>query len=188
MEEKNNINTTENEEQTNINGESADNEVNNESAEPEETKSEQSAGKTVTKKEYDELYDKYLRSAAEYENYRKRSAKEKENIYSEAVADVLRFLLPVLDNLERAAAYSEPEKVLDGLKLILNQFADSFSKLGVEEIKAVNEEFNPEFHNAVMLEENSDLPDNTISDVLIKGYRRGDKIIRASSVKVTKQN
>ena len=172
--------------ESNINGESAEDiiididkeeEISAEIAVPEDDK-------PVAKKDYDELYDKYLRCAAEYENYRKRTAKERENIYSEAVADVLKIMLPVLDNLERAAAYPEPDKVLDGLKLILTQFAGSFSKLGVEEIKAMNEEFNPEFHNAVMIEQNPDLPDNTVSDVLIKGFRRGDKIIRESSVKV----
>ena len=137
--------------------------------------------------EYDVLYDKYLRVSAEYENFRKRTTKEKEGIYSDAVLDVLKTILPVLDNFERAVQFadtSEPEKVLEGLKMIYSQFSNSLEKLGVEEIKSVGEQFNPEVHNAVLHEEDEDQPDNTVTEALQKGYIRGDKVIRAALVKV----
>jgi len=138
-------------------------------------------------KDYDVLYDKYLRVNAEYDNFRKRTAKEKEGIYSDAVIDVLKNILPVLDNFERAVQFadtSEPEKVSEGIKMIYSQFINSLDKLGVEEIKSEGEQFNPEIHNAVFHEEDESQPDNTITDVLLKGYIKNDKVIRPAMVKV----
>jgi molecular chaperone GrpE len=137
--------------------------------------------------EYNILYDKYLRVNAEYDNFRKRTAKEKEGIYSDASIDVLKNILPVLDNIERAVSFcdvSEPEKVFEGFKIIYSQFINVLNKIGVEEIKSEGEQFNPEIHNAVMHEQNNDHPDNTITEVMQKGYIKGEKIIRPAMVKV----
>jgi len=137
--------------------------------------------------EYDVLYDKYLRMTAEYDNFRKRTAKEKEGIYSDSVIDVLKNILPVLDNVERAVQFadsSEPEQVAEGLRMIYAQFMNALSKIGVEEILAAGEKFNPEIHNAVFHEEDEEQPDNTVTDVLQKGYIKNDKVIRPAIVKV----
>jgi len=137
--------------------------------------------------DYDVLYDKYLRINAEYDNFRKRTAKEKEGIYSDSVIDVLKTILPVLDNIERAVQFSEtsePEKVSEGLKMIYSQFINSLEKLGVEEIKSEGEQFDPEIHNAVFHEEDESQPDNTVTEALQKGYIRGDKVVRPAMVKV----
>ena len=93
----------------------------------------------------------------------------------------------MLDNVERALQFadsSEPEKVADGVKMIYAQFIKSLSNIGIEEIIAAGEKFNPEFHNAVFHEEDESQPDNTVTDVLQKGYIKGDKIIRPAMVKV----
>jgi len=137
--------------------------------------------------EYKALYDKYLRVNAEYDNFRKRTAKEKEGIYSDAAIDVLKGLLPVLDNIERAVQFcdvSDPEKVFEGFRIIYAQFVGALENIGVTEIKAEGEPFDPEVHNAVLHEENEDYPDNTVAEVMQKGYIKGDRVIRPSMVKV----
>ena len=137
--------------------------------------------------EYKALYDKYLRVIAEYDNFRKRTAKEKEVIYSDATIDVLKNILPVLDNVERAVQFydvSEPEKFFEGVKIIHSQFLGALEKIGVEEIKSEGEQFDPEIHNAVMHEENDGHPENTVAEVMQKGYAKGDKVIRPAMVKV----
>ena len=132
--------------------------------------------------------DKYLRMLAEYDNFRKRAQKEKEAIYSDAVCDSVEKLLEVLDNLERAAGVdvskSDAQSVVDGVNKILTQAKEVFAKLGVEEIEAKGQNFDPELHNAVMHEDNEDFGENTVSEVFLKGYKRGDKVIRHSMVKV----
>ncbi len=139
-------------------------------------------------KEKDELNDTYIRMLAEYDNFRKRVQKEKESIYSDGVAETVEKFLPVLDNLERAAAVetenAEAKSVSDGVKKILAQADEAFAKLGVSEIPSLGETFNPEFHNAVMHEDNEEYGENVISDVFLKGYKIGDKVIRHSVVKV----
>jgi molecular chaperone GrpE len=141
--------------------------------------------------EFKALHDKYIRLYAEYENFRKRTAKEKDEIYSNAAADVLKNIFPVLDSFERALQFSgdaidaiEPEKVLEGLKMIESQFLNALTKIGVEEIKAEGEQFNPEMHNAVFHETDESKPDNTVTEVLQKGYIKGDKVLREAMVKV----
>ena len=129
--------------------------------------------------------DKYLRMIAEYDNYRKRSQKEKENSYAQAYCDVISAILPVIDNLERALAYSEGETLTEGVKMTMKQFESIMENLGVKAFGARGEEFNPEFHNAVMQTEDEELGENKIADVLQKGYSKGDKIIRYAMVKVT---
>ena len=139
------------------------------------------------KEDYDVLYDKYLRVNAEYDNFRKRTAKEKDGIYTDAAIDVLKNILPVIDNVERALQFadnSEPEKIFEGVKMIYSQFMASLAKMGVEEIKAVDETFNPELHNAVVHEQDESKPENTVAEVLQKGYIKSDKIIRPAMVKV----
>ncbi len=132
--------------------------------------------------------DKYTRLFAEYDNFRKRAQKEKDSMYAEGICDGVEKLLAVLDNLERAAstdpASSDTASVVAGVVKILEQAKEVFSSLGVEEIPAQGETFNPELHNAVMHDENPDLGENVVTDVFMKGYKRGDKVIRHSVVKV----
>ena len=115
-----------------------------------------------------------------------KSEKEKESLYADGIAEAVEKLLPVLDNLERAASAEATDvgAVLDGVKKVLSQAEEIFTKLGVSEIPAKGEKFNPELHNAVMHEENEDFDENTVSDVFMKGYKLGDKVIRHSVVKV----
>ena len=138
-----------------------------------------------TEKDLAAANDKYLRMIAEYDNYRKRSQKEKENSYAQAYCDVISAILPVIDNLERALAYSEGETLTEGVKMTMKQFESIMEGLGVKAFGARGEEFNPEFHNAVMQTEDPELEENQIADVLQKGYAKGDKIIRYAMVKVT---
>lgn len=128
--------------------------------------------------------DKYLRLAAEYDNFRRRSAKERENVYSDAYADAINALLPVLDNLGRAVGCEDPKALADGLTLILKSFDEGLTKLGIEEIKALGETFDPERHYAVLHIDDENYGENEIVEVLQKGYTRGDKVIRYAVVKV----
>ncbi|MBR2473451.1 MAG: nucleotide exchange factor GrpE [Clostridia bacterium] len=131
-----------------------------------------------------ESEDKYLRLLAEYDNFRKRTAKEKEGIYSDAYGNALTEILPIVDTLEMASGMSG-DKVAEGVKMTLGQFKDTLTKLGIEEIPAeVGGEFNPELHNAVMSAENPELPSGSIAMVLRKGYKKGDKVYRYTMVSV----
>ena len=129
--------------------------------------------------------DKYLRMIAEYDNFRKRSAKEKEGAYADAYSDALSAILPVIDNLERALMFSEGEALTEGVKMTLKQFEDALSRLGVEAFGARGDAFDPHFHNAVMQVEDAELEPGAIAEVFQKGYKKGDKIIRDAMVKVT---
>ncbi len=139
------------------------------------------------KKATEEIKDRYMRMAAEYENYKRRTAKEMELRYSDAKADTLKKLLPVLDDFERAMAIEIPAECVaynEGIKMIYNKLLETLATLGVEEIKAVGEVFNPELHYAVMHVDDENLGENTIAEVFEKGYRIGDKVLRYSMVKV----
>lgn len=139
----------------------------------------------AAKKKYDELNEKYLRMAAEYDNFRKRSAKERESIYGDAYGDALKQILPVLDNLERAAAFCDNDKVSKGVEMTLSQFYEALKKMGVEEINPeAGSAFDPAVHNAVMHIEDETLGEGVIAEVFGKGYRKGDKILRYAMVKV----
>ncbi len=139
---------------------------------------------TKAENERAETEDKYKRVLAEYDNFRKRTSKEKESIYSDAYGDAIKEILPVIDNLERAAACSGGE-ILKGVQMTLSQFSDTLAKLGVEVIDAKEgDTFNPELHNAVMHTENPELGENTVSALLQKGYKKGDKIYRYAMVAV----
>jgi len=134
--------------------------------------------------EVDSFKDKLLRTTAEYENFRKRTVKEKQGIYAEACADVLKEVLPVLDNLERALSVEGcGEELRTGVEMTVRLFNDAFEKLGVEEL-ASNGEFDPNLHNAVMHVEDEQYGVNEIVEVFQKGYKKENKVLRHSMVKV----
>ena len=130
--------------------------------------------------------DKYLRLAAEYDNYRKRTAKEKESLYTDAKIDTVNALLGVYDNLERGIAqYGDEESPhRKGLEMVFNLFKESLKKLGVETMDAVGQPFDPEKHNAVMHIEDESYGENTVVEVLQQGFTLGDKVLRFAIVKV----
>lgn len=134
--------------------------------------------------ELEALKDRLLRLNAEYENYRKRTEKEKERIYTDACEDILKKLLPVLDNLERAVTVNgSVDDLKKGIEMTIRQFIDSLDKLQVEEIDAKGE-FDPNLHQAVMHMQDESVGANQVVEVLQKGYKRGDKVIRHTMVKV----
>ena len=130
--------------------------------------------------------DKYLRMAAEYENFRRRSREEKDATYEIALADTVSEFLPIIDNLERAAAYenSDAESLKKGLELTLKSFSETLEKMGVKEIEALGKTFDPNLHNAVMHVDDEAYGESEIVEVFAKGYARGDKVLRFSMVKV----
>lgn len=127
--------------------------------------------------------DKYLRMAAEYDNFRRRSREEKDVIYELAMADTVKEILPILDNLDRAAGYTDGDKVIEGLVLTAKSTAAVFEKLGVEEYGKVGETFDPNIHNAVFHIEDESYGDGEIVEVFQKGYKKGKHIIRFAMVK-----
>lgn len=130
--------------------------------------------------------DKYLRLAAEYDNYRKRTAKEKDNLYQDAKADTIKEFLAVYDNLERAVATEgdEDSPHKKGLEMIFHQYQEILKKLGVTEIEAQGQPFDPEKHNAVMHIDDENLGENVVSQVFQAGFLLGDKVIRHAIVQV----
>ena len=161
-----------------------------ENATVEETQEEEiqevSAEEDEAKKKYDSLNEKYLRTLAEYDNYRKRSIREKESIYPEARADAAAAFLPVMDNLERALSIeAEKTPFYDGVVLVKKQLDEVFAGLGIEAIAAeTGTPFDPQLHNAVMHIEDESLEENVIVEEFQKGYKIGERIIRHSMVKV----
>ncbi len=153
-----------------------------------ETKDEEQA-QTAEEKlqaEVDSLKDKMMRHAAEFDNFKKRTAKEREDLFLFAVCDTVEKFLPVKDNLERAVGAAEASDggMLEGVTMILKQLDDIFTALGVEKIKTVGENFDPDFHNAVMHEENEEFGENTVSEELMSGFTCKGKVIRHAMVKV----
>lgn len=132
----------------------------------------------------DEVNEKYMRMLAEYDNFRKRSAKERESVYADAVADALTSILPVLDNLERAEACKDADGLSKGLELTLKSFRDTLDKLGIHEIEALGKTFDPNVHNAVFHVDDDTYGESEIVEVLMKGYMKGDKVVRYAMVKV----
>ena len=131
------------------------------------------------------LNDKYLRVCAEYDNFRRRSQKEREALYSDVRADVVNKFLPVFDNLERALKQStEDEAYRKGVEMIMTQFVTTLEKLGVEAIECLGQTFDPNFHNAVMHVDDEEKGENEIVEEFQKGFKMGDKVIRFSVVKV----
>ena len=132
-----------------------------------------------------DVNDKYLRLAAEDDNYRKRSQKEKENAWTTARADTIKELLPVYDNLERALKQeTADEAYAKGVQMTMTQLKTVLEKLGVEEIPAQGESFDPNVHNAVMHMEDEALGENTVVEVFQAGFKMGEKVIRHAMVKV----
>ena len=165
-----------------------------EAAEPaEEAAPEQKKGKKKKSREAEalekceaekkELEDRYLRLMAEYDNYRRRTQKERENVYPDAVANTLKELLPLLDNLQRALdTPCADENYLTGIKMIQTGFEEYLKKMGVETFGKAGEPFDPNLHNAVMHIEDESLGKNVVARVFQSGYRRGDRILRHAMV------
>lgn len=139
----------------------------------------------VPKQDYDELDDRYKRILAEFENFKKRSGKEREGLYNSILSDVVEVILPVLDNLENAAKVeTEDENYKQGIELVLKQFKDVLKAKGIEEIEAVGTTFDPELHEAVGSIQDDNLGEKEIAQEYRKGYRIGSKVIRHSMVVV----
>lgn len=145
---------------------------------------EQSIEVEKLKKELQLKTDILLRTAAEYENYRKRTEREKASIYSDATASAISAILPIADSIERAIKSLEGtnEEYKKGLELIKNQLEDSFKTLGVESFGEKGDKFNPDVHNAISHIENDELEENVISEIFQKGYKISDKIVRYAMV------
>jgi molecular chaperone GrpE len=163
---------------------------------PEEDKLEELPKEELVKKTLelkalaDKNYDLYLRSEAELDNQKKRFRKEKEELGRFANEAIIKELLPVLDNLQNAVSFAEKEnsnsQLLEGVRLTLKMLADVLAKAGVQEIKAVGEEFNPNLHQAMMNEETLDHKPGTVLRELQKGYLLRERLIRPSMVTVSK--
>jgi len=136
--------------------------------------------------EIEQLKNQLLTVMAEFDNYKKRTVKEKEKIYTDSVGDTVAYLLPVLDNIERAlGAFTDKEnEFYKGFELVHKQTKEIFEKIGVKDIASVGEEFNPELHNAVMHIEDDSVTENTVVEEFQKGYTYKDKVIRYAMVKV----
>ncbi len=164
--------------------EEKDDQPNEQEEEPKEETLEQKLEKAEALAK--ENYDKWLRQLAEFENFRKRTNSEKTGMYNNGVRDTVEKILPVLDNFERAVNMSEDKEssTYKGIEMILKQFKEVLQAIGVEEIPAEGEPFDPNIHAAVMHIDDESCDDNVIVEVFQKGYRHGDKVIRPSMVKV----
>lgn len=152
---------------------------------PAEETAEQPDALAELQKKLDETNDRLLRTAAEYDNFRRRSQKEKEAIYTDSKAEIIGKLLPVIDNFERAAAAeTDAENYKKGIEMTVKQLLDALTAMGVEAYGAAGDEFDPNIHNGVMHVDDETLGENVVADVFIKGYKVGDKVIRHASVRV----
>ena len=132
---------------------------------------------------YDELDDRYKRLFAEFENYKKRSQKEKESIYGMITGDVVATMLPIMDNLEKAAeSKTEDTGYQEGVKIVARQFSEALKRLGLEEIETLGKTFDPEFHEAVSHVEDETKGEKEIVQEYRKGYKIGNKVVRHSMV------
>ena len=139
----------------------------------------------VPKQDYDELDDRYKRILAEFENFKKRSAKEREGLYNSILSDVIEVILPIVDNLENAAKVeTKDESYKQGVELVLKQFKDVLTSKGIEEIKAVGETFDPSLHEAVGSVQDDTKGEKEIVQEYRKGYKIGNRVIRHSMVVV----
>ena len=142
----------------------------------------------------EELNDKYMRLMAEFENFRKRTDKEKEQMFETGAKSVIEKVLPVIDNFERALDMAGPEKeseaeadpFMDGMRKVYKQLMDELDKIGVKPIEAVGQEFNPEFHNAVMQVDSEEYDSGMVAQEMQKGYMYNDSVVRHSMVGVAK--
>ena len=148
-------------------------------------KKEKKHNEMVLKQDYDELDDRFKRILAEFENYKKRSSKERDGLYNSILSDVIEVMLPVVDNLENAAKVeTADENYKQGIELVLKQFKDVLKSKGVEEIKALGETFDPELHEAVGSIQDESLGEKEIAQEYRKGYKIGNRVIRHSMVVV----
>lgn len=161
-----------------------------EEAPAEETKNEETSGSDFDKlkEDFDNLNNQYLRLAADFDNYRKRQEAERENLLKFGTENALKKMIEVLDNFERGKKSLENiedcQKVKESFDLVHKQVVETLSKLGMEEIKAEGEEFDPNFHEAVMRTPTDEYPENTVISELQKGYKMGDKVLRPTLVNV----
>ena len=153
---------------------------------PEETtekNAEENVELTKTEQELEETVDRLKRVMAEFENYKKRNTKEREQLYNSLVADIVASFLPVLDNLEKAAGTkTEDENMRQGIELVVKQIQDIFTKLGVETIETVGKPFDPELHEAVSSVQDETLGEKIVKEEFRKGYKIGLKVIRHAMV------
>ena len=132
-----------------------------------------------------EKEDQFLRLAAEYDNYRRRSQKEKESVWNDAKSETVLAFLPVYDNLERALKQETADEAFKkGVEMTMNQLKTVLEKLGITEIEALGQPFDPTLHNAVMHIEDENFGENTVAEVFQAGFRLGDKVVRFAMVKV----
>ena len=151
----------------------------------EDKKSSKKDKKNKAQEIIDELNDKVMRQMAEFENFRKRSDKEKTQMYDMGAKSILEKILPVVDNFERGLdAAADGDSFADGMKMIYKQLMTSLEEAGVKEIEAEGSEFNPDYHNAVMHVEDEELGENVVAEVLQKGYMYNDTVLRHAMVKV----
>lgn len=167
--------------------------MSNKEKEPKEELKEEVEGKEVKtenkdmvpKQDYDDLDDRYKRILAEFENFKKRSSKEREGMYNSVLSDVVEVILPILDNLENAAKVeTEDESYKEGVELVLKQFKDVLKSKGIEEIETVGNTFDPELHEAVGSIQDDNLGEKEIAQEYRKGYKIGSRVIRHSMVVV----
>lgn len=159
-------------------------------AAPEEAAAEETAEELLIaenealKEELEEKEDRILRLQAEFDNFRRRTVKEKEELRKNAAGDVLTDLLPVLDNFDRALVHAEDSPMLEGIVMIHKQLLDILGRAGLEKAGAPGEPFDPKYHDAVMQEPSDEMESGMILEVLQPGYKFGDKLLRAAMVKV----
>lgn len=175
---KEEVETSETKEQKNTDAESVENAA--EDMTPEKTAEEKLTEELTAQKEA------YLRLAAEYDNYRKRTVKEREDIFTNAKAAVFEELIPVLDNFDRALSSEDAdlENFKKGVEMTHSQLAGVFEKFGIKAFGEAGEQFDPNIHNAVMHIDDENLEANVITDVFQKGYKAGEKVLRPAMVKV----
>lgn len=168
----------------------ADKETKKENEEKKENKKDEKleqkeSKEMVPKEDYDALDDHFKRILAEFENFKKRSKKERESLYNSILSDVVESILPILDNLENAAkAETKDENYKQGIELVLKQFNDVLKSKGIEEIEAEGETFDPELHEAVRSVQDETKGEKEIVEVYRKGYKIGNKVIRHAMVSV----
>ncbi|HZW98156.1 MAG: nucleotide exchange factor GrpE [Clostridiaceae bacterium] len=167
-----------------------DSEASSPAKSPDLTEGDKDGDLLDSEEKYRQLEDKFLRICAEYDNYRRRTRKEKDALYSDSLADVICKFLPVADNIDRALEQAENSMTEDnkpyyeGVALIRKQFDEVLCSLGAEEISALGETFDPNFHHAVSVIDNDDIGKNVITEVFQRGYKRGDRVLRHAVVQV----
>ena len=167
----------------------AEEEVSAPEASEEETQVKEETAEEKLQKELDSQKDMYLRLRAEYDNYRKRTQQEKLNIYADATAKAITELLPLADSLVAAMNNAQSSEAdTKGIELLSNQLFACLDKLNVKAFGEIGDEFNPEFHNAVSMTENPELPERSLAAVFQKGFKVGDKVIRPAMVVVANCN